>query len=158
RIVDDRARELEFAQPPRRVVSLVPSDTFNVTALGCGDALVGRTDWCDLPKPLVARLPSVGGTKNPRVDAVSDLTPDLVIANQEENTRGDLEELARRGLRVYIAFPKRVSDGLRHLAKLARIFGVADDSSVRVLLDRGLDELSAAEAAYRRTGAVKAFC
>ena len=158
RILDDRARELEFSAPPKRVVSLVPSDTFNVGALGCGDALVGRTDWCDLPKELVAQLPSVGGTKSPRVDAVSDLTPDLVLANQEENTRSDLEELVRRGLRVYIAFPKRVSDGLGHLAKLAHILGVHDDPSVRALLGRGRDELRAAEDAHGRADAIKAFC
>src|SRR5215472_15195795 len=158
RILDDRSRELDFSGPPKRVVSLVPSDTFNVAALGCGGALVGRTDWCDLPEELTLRLPSVGGTKNARVDAVSDLTPDLVLANQEENTRGDLEELARRGLRVYVAFPKRVSDGLGHLAKLARIFGVHHDPSVRALFDRGRDELCAAVEAHRRAGPVKAFC
>jgi ABC-type Fe3+-hydroxamate transport system substrate-binding protein len=158
RITDDRNRALEFAGPPRRVVSLVPSDTYNVAALGCGDALVGRTDWCELPKEVVVRLPSVGGTKNPQVDKVCDLTPDLVLANQEENTRGDLEELARRGLRVYIAFPKRVAEGLGHLSKLARVFGVDADPSVRALLARGEDELRAAEEAHRRANSVKTFC
>jgi hypothetical protein len=49
RIFDDRGRVLDFASPPRRVVSLVPSDTLNVAALGCAGALVGRTDYCELP-------------------------------------------------------------------------------------------------------------
>ena len=71
---------------------------------------------------MVAKLPSVGGTKNPRVDDVCALEPDLVLANQEENTKGDLEEIAQRGVRVYVAFPKRVADGIAHLARLARIF------------------------------------
>src|SRR5215469_13457956 len=136
RIHDDRGRALDFGAPPKRVVSLVPSDTLNVAALGCAPALVGRTDWCELPEDVVARLPSVGGTKNPRVDAVCALAPDLVLANQEENTRGDLEKLAQRGVRVYVAFPKRVADGLAHLAKLARIFGVASDPAVKDLLKR----------------------
>src|ERR1700721_1570051 len=123
-IADDRGRELEFLAAPRRVVSLVPSETLNVAALGFAGALVGRTDYCELPADLVAGLPSVGGTKNPRVDDVCALEPDLVLANQEENTRGDLEELARRGVRIFVAFPKRVVQGLGHLARLAQIFGV----------------------------------
>jgi ABC-type Fe3+-hydroxamate transport system substrate-binding protein len=158
RVFDDRKRALEFPAPPGRVVSLVPSDTYNVAALGCGAALVGRTDWCELPEELTARLPSVGGTKNPRIDEVCDLTPDLVLANQEENTRSDLEELARRGVRVYIAFPKRVADGLAHLANLSRILGVDADPSVRALLGRGDDELRAARDAHRRARPVKTFC
>src|SRR5271165_2644283 len=120
-VTDDRGRPLYFHAAPRRVVSLVPSDTLSVAALGCEGALVGRTDYCELPADVVARLPSVGGTKNPRVDAVCALEPDLVLSNQEENTRSDLEAIAQRGFRVYVAFPRRVADGLAHLAKLARI-------------------------------------
>src|SRR5579885_1707941 len=97
RVRDDRNRALDFLAPPRRVVSLVPSDTLSVAALGCAGALVGRTDYCELPGDVVAALPSVGGTKNPRVDDVCALEPDLVLANQEENTRGDLEAIAARG-------------------------------------------------------------
>jgi ABC-type Fe3+-hydroxamate transport system substrate-binding protein len=139
-------------------VSLVPSDTLNVAALGCAGVLVGRTDYCVLPADVVSRLPSVGGTKNPRLDAVSDLAPDLVLANQEENTRGDLEELARRGLRVYVAFPKRVADGLAHLAKLARILGVGGDAVARDLVASGYQAVRAAEAARGSERPRAVFC
>jgi ABC-type Fe3+-hydroxamate transport system substrate-binding protein len=158
RITDDRNRTLDFGAPPRRIVSLVPSDTLSVAALGAADALVGRTDYCELPEAVVARLPSVGGTKNPRVDAICDLAPDLVLANQEENTRGDLEELARRGVRVYIAFPKRVAEGVAHLARLARILGVAGESGARDLVARGYDALRAAEGARTAHAHVETFC
>jgi ABC-type Fe3+-hydroxamate transport system substrate-binding protein len=158
RVTDDRGRTLDFGAPPRRIVSLVPSDTLNVAALGGAGALVGRTDYCELPEEVVARLPSVGGTKNPRVDAVCDLAPDLVLANQEENTRGDLEELARRGVRVYIAFPRRVADGVAHLAKLARILGVAGDPGARELLARGYDALRRAEGARSAGASCETFC
>ena len=70
RLLDDMKRELVFGGAPKRVVSLVPSDTYSVAALGCGAALVGRTDYCELPADVVAKVPSVGGTKNPRVDAI----------------------------------------------------------------------------------------
>jgi ABC-type Fe3+-hydroxamate transport system substrate-binding protein len=158
RIFDDRKRALDFLAPPRRVVSLVPSDTLNVAALGCAGALVGRTDYCELPEDVIAKLPSVGGTKNPRIDDIVALEPDLVLANQEENTRGDLEELARRGVRVYLAFPRRVVDGLAHLAKLARIFRVEGDPAVKALSKRGYEELRAADAARARTTPLRAFC
>jgi ABC-type Fe3+-hydroxamate transport system substrate-binding protein len=156
RIEDDRGRFLDFAAPPQRVVSLVPSDTLNVAALGCASALVGRTDYCELPADVVARLPSVGGTKNPRVDAICELSPDLVLANQEENTRGDLEELARRGVRVYVAFPRRVVEGIAHLGRLARIFRVEGDGAVRDMFRRGYHALREAERSSAR--AVPTFC
>jgi ABC-type Fe3+-hydroxamate transport system substrate-binding protein len=158
RIVDDRGRPLEFPFPPRRVVSLVPSDTLSVAALGCAGALVGRTDYCDLPADVASRLPGLGGTKNPRIDEVCALKPDLVLANQEENTRGDLEELVRRGIRVYIAFPKRVAQGIAHLARLARIFQVERDTGVRDLVLRGYHALRAANDARSRTVPLRVFC
>jgi ABC-type Fe3+-hydroxamate transport system substrate-binding protein len=158
RVVDPRGRELDFRSVPRRVVSLVPSDTLNVAALGCGGALVGRTDYCELPEDVVRGLPSIGGTKNPRIDDVCALRPDLVLANQEENTRGDLEELARRGVRVYIAFPKRVIEGLAHLARLARIFHVERDAGVRDLVARGYHALRAADEARSGAAPVRTFC
>ena len=158
RVVDDHGRVLDFQSPPRRVVSLVPSDTLNVAALGCSDALVGRTDYCELPADVALRVPSVGGTKNPRIEDIVALSPDLVIANREENTKSDLERLAQRGVRVYVGFPKRVADGLAHLARLARIFGVHGDAGVKLLVRRGYDELRAAEAAQAGGHPVRVFC
>jgi ABC-type hemin transport system substrate-binding protein len=158
KIVDDRGRELSFAAPPKRVVSLVPSDTYTVAAVGCGGALVGRTDYCELPKELVRALPSIGGTKNPRVADVLALQPDLVVANQEENTKRDLEALAREGIRVYVAFPRRVADGIAHMAKLARIFRVEKDERVRVLCKQGYEAVREAEAVRKTTPGIRTFC
>jgi ABC-type Fe3+-hydroxamate transport system substrate-binding protein len=122
RVFDAFKREMVFMVAPKRVVSLVPSDTLNLAAIGAGSALVGRTDYCELPREIAERVPSVGGTKNPRIEDILALCPDLVIANQEENTRSDLLALLKENIRVYISFPKTVKDGITHLAKLARIF------------------------------------
>jgi ABC-type Fe3+-hydroxamate transport system substrate-binding protein len=140
-VQDDRNRELRFSRPPQRIVSLVPSDTYSVAALGCGARLVGRTDYCELPESVATSVPSVGGTKNPRVDAILELAPDLVIANQEENSRRDLEKLVANGIAVYIAFPKRVAEGIAHVAKLARILGVEREGAVVDLVRRGYELL-----------------
>jgi ABC-type Fe3+-hydroxamate transport system substrate-binding protein len=136
---------------PKRVVSLVPSDTFSVAAIGCAGALVGRTDYCVEPAD-IARVPSVGGTKNPRLEDICDLAPDLVIANREENTKGDLEKLRDRGIRIHLSFPRRVADGLAHLAKLARVFEVKP----RELLKEGYEAIREAE--QTAPSAIRAFC
>ena len=73
RVYDDRGRELLFIRPPRRVVSLVPSDTLNLFALGAGDRLVGRTRYCVAPEGEVEHVPVVGGTKDVDVRAVAAL-------------------------------------------------------------------------------------
>ena len=147
RIFDDRDRELLFVRPPRRIVSLVPSDTLSVFALGGGDRLVGRTRYCVAPEGQVESIAVVGGTKDVDVEAVARLEPDLVLANQEENTKAQIEALARLNLSVFVAFPKKVAEGLNHLAKLARILSVEGVPEVRELLRRGLAAVADAEAA-----------
>ena len=149
RIVDDRQRELIFLRPPRRIVSLVPSDTLNVIALGAGERLVGRTRYCDAPRS----VPHVGGTKDVDVDAVARLSPDLILANQEENSRPHLEELAQLALPVFVSFPRTVAEGLSHLARLAKILEV----DAREMLRRGYAAVSEAEAAIRTLPELRAF-
>jgi ABC-type Fe3+-hydroxamate transport system substrate-binding protein len=156
KLTDDRGREHLFSGAPSRVVSLVPSDTLSVAALGFEGALVGRTDYCELPESVARRVPAVGGTKNPRLDDVCALEPDLILANQEENTKGDIETLVQRGFRVYVAFPKRVVEGIGHLAKLARILHAGPEG--RALVKRAYDEHRAAEAERGRLTPVRTFC
>jgi ABC-type Fe3+-hydroxamate transport system substrate-binding protein len=122
-----------FIHPPRRVVSLVPSDTYNVIALGAADRLVGRTRYCESPE--AADVPVIGGTKDVDVDAVLALAPHLVIANQEENTRAALEALAAR-VPVLVSLPRRVADGISHLARLARVLDVGEREPARELIRR----------------------
>lgn len=135
KIMDDLGRTLIFVHPPQRIVSLVPSDTYSVIALGAVDRLVGRTTYCESPE--AAAVPTVGGTKDVDVDAVVALSPQLVIANQEENTRPALEALAAARIPVLVSLPRRVSDGVAHLARLARILGVGDREPARSLIKRG---------------------
>ncbi|HRG98645.1 MAG TPA: helical backbone metal receptor [Polyangiaceae bacterium] len=157
-LFDELQRQHIFNVAPKRVVSLVPSDTLTLADLGVGGALVGRTDYCELPEALVAGVPSVGGTKNPRLDDVCDLAPDLVLANKEENTKADLEKLVKRGVRVFIAFPTRVAQGIAHMARLARAFHVERDPAVRDLVREGYAMLREAEAERGRRAPLGTFC
>jgi ABC-type Fe3+-hydroxamate transport system substrate-binding protein len=149
RILDDRQRELIFLRPPRRIVSLVPSDTLNVLALGAADRLVGRTRYCDAAGSVAV----VGGTKDVDVDAVARLEPDLILANQEENSRAHLEQLAQLSLPILISFPTRVAEGLSHLARLSKIL----ELDARDLVRRGYAAMQEAEAALRTRQLVAAF-
>lgn len=100
-------------------MSLVPSLTEAVAETLPG-ILVGATDWCTHPAGLdVARI---GGPKNPDLDAVVGLDPGLVIADQEENLREDVERLRSAGLPVWVT---RIRSLGQALASLRRLFGEA---------------------------------
>jgi ABC-type Fe3+-hydroxamate transport system substrate-binding protein len=128
-IRDDRGRALRWLEPPRRIVSLVPSDTYSLVQLGAKARLVGRTRYCVAPEGEVEDIAVVGGTKDADVDRIIELAPDLVVANQEENTRQDIERLEAARLRVLVSFPKRVAEGMAHLARLAVALGHAGDAA-----------------------------
>lgn len=79
-----------------RIVSLCPSITESLVALGLRDDLAGVTRYCIHPREALAGIPRVGGTKNPDVPGILALAPDLVFVNAEENRRQDVEALAAR--------------------------------------------------------------
>jgi ABC-type Fe3+-hydroxamate transport system substrate-binding protein len=109
-----------------RVVSLCPSLTELVFDLGRGDALVGRTKFCVHPADRVAAVPSVGGTKNPKIERVVALAPDLVLLNEEENRREDAEALAAAGVPLHVSFPKDASGTAAMVRDLGRALGAGD--------------------------------
>jgi len=100
---------------PVRVVSLVPSLT-EAVAVSVPGALVGATDWCTHPADL--DVPRVGGTKNPELDRILALGPDLVVANAEENREPDLAALRAAGVEVLVTV---VCDIPQAFAELARV-------------------------------------
>ncbi|MFF9089211.1 helical backbone metal receptor [Streptomyces sp. NPDC014991] len=103
-----------------RVVSLVPSLT-EAVALTVPGALAGATDWCDRPADLdVVRI---GGTKNPDVDRIVALAPDLVIANEEENRAPDLAALRAAGLEVLVTEVRTVPQALTELDRVLTACG-----------------------------------
>jgi ABC-type Fe3+-hydroxamate transport system substrate-binding protein len=123
---DALGREHEFRSTPRRIVSLVPSWTETLFALGAGDSLVGVTEYCVHPADRVTRLPRVGGTKNPDVRAIAKLAPDLVLANKEENRERDVTRLEAAGLRVFVTYARRGAEAVAEIRALGRIAARAD--------------------------------
>jgi hypothetical protein len=113
--VDDVGRLVGVRGGVRRVVSLVPSltEALETTAPGI---VVGATDWCVCPPGLA--VPRIGGTKNPDVEAIRALGPDLVVANVEENRAPDLAALREAGLDVWVTDVRTVPGALSSLDRL----------------------------------------
>ncbi len=107
-----------------RIVSLVPSLTEAIAATLPG-RLVAATDYCTHPGDLdVVRI---RGTKNPDLDLIISLAPDLVIANAEENRAHDLDHLTAAGLHVHVMYPKTVPAALDALGDMLRACGAQVD-------------------------------
>lgn len=118
-----------------RVVSLCPSLTELVFDLGMGPALLGRTRFCVRPHGLVDAVERVGGTKNPKVDRIVALAPDLVLMNEEENRVEDAESLRRAGLSVHASLPRTVADTVamvREIAQQLRCTDAGEDLARRI--------------------------
>lgn len=107
-----------------RIVSLVPSLTELLIDLGLKSRLVGRTRFCVEPEGDVEDIPVIGGTKNPNLEEVKELDPDIVIGNKEENRREDLTYLAAH-TEVEITNIRTVEDALITHYELGEKLGVA---------------------------------
>ena len=105
-----------------RIVSLCPSITESLVALGLGGSLVGVTRYCVHPREALEGIPRVGGTKNPDLAAIAALEPDLVFCNAEENRAVDVAELSRRH-RVDVSHPTRVADVPVMLRRIGELTG-----------------------------------
>ena len=140
---------------PRRIVSLVPSLTEALFALGLGECVVGVTDWCVHPADAVASVPKLGGTKNPNLSAIVALRPELVIANQEENRRRDVERLREAGIAVWVTYPRTVREAAVLLREIASLGATAE--ALRKVVEPVEAALDAALAA-RDGPAQRVFC
>lgn len=158
KVRDDRGRELFFGRVPQRVVSLVPSDTYTIAKLAGVSVLVGRTDYCHEPAGEIEHVPTVGGTKDYDVQKILDLSPDLVIGNQEENTKATLEKLTEAGIPVFVVFPKRVEDGVALVARYIKLLQLERDDRAREVLRACHRALEAQRAERAKIEPVRVFC
>lgn len=131
-----------------RLVSLVPSTTETVAALGRADWLVGATKYCTVGAG--PDVPRVGGTKNPAIDEIVALRPDLVLANTEENRPDDLAALREAGVAVHETLPKTVVRARSVLIEIGAAVDAATEADrLAAQIDRALDEARAAAPAQR---------
>jgi ABC-type Fe3+-hydroxamate transport system substrate-binding protein len=154
--IDDLHRTVSLPSPPQRIVSLVPSLTETLFALGAGERVVGVTDYCTHPPEGVARVTKVGGTKNPLLEKILQLEPDLVILNDEENRQEDFLWLAEHGLTLYVTAPRTVADGIALIDKIGALVSCQNQSTLMVRTQRQLYDRLAAELADQPR--LRVFC
>lgn len=129
-----------------RVVSLVPSLSETCHWLGRGDDLVAVTDFCVTPRDGFPNAERVRGTKNPHVARIIELSPDVVLANREENRERDVVALRDAGLDVVVTYPRTVEDTAvtvrqigAALGEEARASSLADDILATLAEVRSVD-------------------
>lgn len=140
-VMDEVGRTVHVPQPVRRIVSLAPSMTETIYALGLQDRLVGDTDYCDYP-PDAQTKPKVGGGINPSLEKIVSLHPDLVLVTKAFNRRETADALDGLGISYYATDPHTVDDIIASAKKLSEVLG-APDAGVAVAgeMQRRLDEL-----------------
>ncbi len=129
-VTDALGRAVTLPRPPRRIVSLVPSTTETLFALGLGERVVGVTRFCNRPADGVRGKAIVGGTKKLDLRKIRSLSPDLVLANREENRREEIEPLAAE-LPVFVQYPCTVREALREVETVGALTG-AEEASGRM--------------------------
>jgi iron complex transport system substrate-binding protein len=124
-VVDEFGRTIRVPQLPTRIVSLAPSLTETLYALGVQDRLVGDTDYCDYP-PDAQKKRKVGGPINPNLEEIAALHPDLVLVTKEINRLDTLRALDTLGIPAYATDARNVDEILSTTQKLADLLGVPE--------------------------------
>jgi ABC-type Fe3+-hydroxamate transport system substrate-binding protein len=139
--LDDLGTEVPLPRVPRRIVSLVPNLSETLWGWGVTDRLVAVTEWCVEPAGGFPHATRVRGTKNPDVDGIVDLAPDLVVANEEENRELDVRRLRAAGTPVYVTRVRTVADVAGCLERLGAVVDAAEAATglagrIRAALER----------------------
>src|SRR5262245_61809497 len=111
-----------------RVVSLCPSITETIVAIGGLKAIAGVTRYCTRPSGMLWGVPRVGGTKSPDIARILDLKPDIVFANAEENRREDVEALRAEGVEVDVTMLTTVRDVPLAIRQWGARLGTGDEA------------------------------
>lgn len=121
--IDQLQRELEIPETPKRIISLVPSQTELLVDLGLKNSIVGITKFCVHPQGLRKQKAVVGGTKTVKLEQIKSLNPDLILCNKEENTKKMV-----RGLKqiapVHVSDILTIEDALALIQQYGKIFSV----------------------------------
>lgn len=142
-LVDDRRYSLTLTSPPERIVSLAPSNTEILFAVGAGDKVVGLTNYCDYPYNFTAwieagNMTSIGSFQNPSVEPIVSLDPDLVLASKQ--SLDATENLRSLGINVLVLDAKNISNVFQDILLVGKATNhyseaVAVESELRQKID-----------------------
>jgi len=118
--IDDLGREVRFSHPPERIISLDPSITEMLFALGLSKEVVGVTEYCDYPEEAKCKS-KVGGYLNPNIEVVALLEPDLVVTTLKTDTPKLIKRLENFRIKVFVLDPERIEDIFENIYLLGRL-------------------------------------
>ena len=114
---DEIGRKVEIPRPPQRIISVAPSVTETLFALGLGERIVGVSSYCNFP-PEAHRKEKVGGYITPSMEKILSLRPDLVFQTADGDLKAFVSRLAAFGIPVYITNPRSVAETLKAVLKI----------------------------------------
>jgi len=117
---DQLGNEITINWPPKRIVSVVPSQTELLFELGLNEEIVGLTKFCIHPIAQFAAKQKVGGTKRLKIEVIRELRPDLIIGNKEENSRTDIE-LLQQEFPVWMSDICHLEDAMQTIADIGEL-------------------------------------
>jgi iron complex transport system substrate-binding protein len=148
-VADDAGDTVIVAAPARRIASLIPATTELLFAIGAGEAVVGRTTWCDYP-PAAARITNLGDGIDPSLEAILAVHPDLVLLYNSAQNAGAAARLRRLGVAALLLNTDALVDVARVSRILGRVTGRAREAdSVVATFERSLAAASPPPAARR---------
>ncbi len=121
-LVDDLHRNITLPSPAKRIVSLAPSISETLFAIGAGNAVVGVTDYCNYPSEAKQKQ-RVGGVVNPNIETIISLKPDLIALSMEGNVREDFKKLTSFGIPVFVTNPRNLSGIYTSIEQLGTLTG-----------------------------------
>ncbi|MDB5252838.1 MAG: cobalamin-binding protein [Flaviaesturariibacter sp.] len=124
-VTDQAGRAVEITGRPRRIISLVPSQTELLADLGLDADVIGITKFCIHPDEWFHSKTRVGGTKNVHADRVAALQPDLILANKEENVKEQIEALSAT-CPVWVSDINTMQDALDMITQVGRLTGTEE--------------------------------
>lgn len=139
-VIDDHGQILQFKEPPKRIVSMLPSITETVCILGKCAQLIGVDRYSNWPKS-ITNLPKLGGGLDPNIEAIISLNPDLVLVGSSPRASERMKSL---GIPVFSLDSKSYADVKRTIEKLALILGVPKRDAQKIWddIDLGVEKAS----------------
>lgn len=126
------SKKIFFGKKYSRIISLVPSQTELLSYLGLEEEVIGITKFCVHPEKWFRNKTRVGGTKNLNLKTIDQLSPDLIIANKEENVKEQIEELAVK-FDVWITDVNNLPDAIDMIMDIGKLTGQIESASVLAL-------------------------
>jgi iron complex transport system substrate-binding protein len=140
----------EAGATPRRIVSLAPSTTEILFALGLGDNIVGDTTFCDYPEE-AKKKPKIGGMSNPSLEAIVTMKPDLVVMTTDGNPKEIEERLRSLHIRTYVFTARRLLELPQGIREMGDAMGVqARAESLAHEIETGINDVKTKQSAMVR--------